>query len=158
MNGSPAHVRGGRQPIDSVPKYIEHPAAYALAHGNRQSPSRILHLHAARQALRGRQCNAADALRIQLRHHFDDDLTLLTRAQHRLNGRENPFESCIDDAATNGDDHTAIGDHAVINRPVALAAWPRSPRNTRRVLRVLRSGRLVCPLAGHSPAAIDGGF
>ena len=63
-----------RSAVDDVAEHVEHARENFLAHRRLQRPARVLHRHAARETLRGRQRNPAHVMRIQLRQHLDDDL------------------------------------------------------------------------------------
>jgi hypothetical protein len=61
-------------------------------------------------------------MRIQLSHHFDDDLRFLSRPQHRIERRQGALEAHVDDAAANGRDRTETC--AWIVRHASLCAVP----------------------------------
>ena len=64
--------------VDGVAEDVEHARENSLADRRLQRPARVLHRHAARETLRGRQRNPAHVMRIALRQHFDDDLSVLS--------------------------------------------------------------------------------
>ena len=71
------HVRHVPFAVDGVAEHVEHARENALADRCLQRPARVLHRHAAREALRGRQCNAAHAMRVELGQHLDGDVPVL---------------------------------------------------------------------------------
>ena len=108
MHGTPLHICRRRFTVDGIAEHVEHARENALADRCLQRPAGVFHRHATRQALGGGQRNATHAMRIQLRQHFDDDLLLLARAQHRVDRWQLRIESYVHDTAAHGDDHAGI--------------------------------------------------
>ena len=74
MDGAPLDIGRRRLAVDGVAEHVEHARENSLADRRLQRPARVLHRHAAREALRGRQRNPAHVMRVALRQHLDDDL------------------------------------------------------------------------------------
>ena len=107
-NGGGARCTERHWTSDDVAEHVEHPRKDALADRRFQRSARVEYVHAAREALRGRQRDSAHVLGIALCEHFDDDLPFATRVQHRGDRRQTVIETHIDDAAAHRDDDTAI--------------------------------------------------
>jgi hypothetical protein len=108
MDGTPLHVAQRRTAIDGVAKHIEHSRENPFADRRLQRPARVLDRHAAGETLRGRQGNPPHVPRIALRQHFDDDLLLRSRSQHRVDRRQMPIEADIHNAAAHRDHGAGI--------------------------------------------------
>ena len=66
MNGAPLDIGRRRLAVDGVAENVEHPRENSFADRRLQRPARVLHRHAAREALRGGQRDPAHAMRIEL--------------------------------------------------------------------------------------------
>ena len=75
MHRTPLDIGQRRFAVDGVAEHVEHARENPFAHRRLQRPARVLHRHAARETLRGRQRNPAHVMRVELRQHFDDDLS-----------------------------------------------------------------------------------
>ena len=80
----------------------------ALPTGAFKRSAGILHRHAPRQTLRGRQRDSADMMGIALRQHLDDDLLVRPREQQRIDRRQMRLEAYVHDAAADRDDRAVI--------------------------------------------------
>ena len=118
MHRTPLHVAQPGYAVDRVAEHVEHAGEDALAHRRLQGPARVLHGHAAGKPFGGRQRNPADAMRVNLRQHFNDDLPLRSGAQNRIDGRQMLIEPRVHDAAADRD-HRAEGlaIHSISPRP-----------------------------------------
>ena len=79
---------GAALPVDGVAEHVEHSRQNRLAHRRLQRPARVFHRHAAGEALRGGQRDAAHVMRVELSQHLDDDSPVLSRAQYRVDRRQ----------------------------------------------------------------------
>jgi hypothetical protein len=109
MDRAPLHAGERRFAVDGVAKDVEHPSKDLLAHRGLQRATSVLHLHAARQPLRRRQCDTAHMVGVALRQHLDHDATVVARTQQRIDRRQAPVEADVDDTSTHGDDRADVG-------------------------------------------------
>ena len=66
MDCAPLDICRRRLAVDGVPENVEHARENSLADRRFQRPARVLHRHAAGEALGGGQRNSAHAMRIEL--------------------------------------------------------------------------------------------
>ncbi len=87
VDAAPLHVRRRRLAVDGGAEDVEHARQNRLADRRLQWPSAVLHPHAARQPLGGRQRDAPHMTRIPLGQYFDNDLIVRAGAQDGIDGR-----------------------------------------------------------------------
>jgi hypothetical protein len=104
VHGTPLHIHGRRLAVDGVAEHVEHARNDAFTHRSFQRPARVLHRHPARKTLRGGQRDPPHVTSIALRQHLDDDLPLVSSAQHRIDRRQMLFESDVHNASAYRDD------------------------------------------------------
>ena len=108
MDRTPLHVGQRRAAIDDVAEHIEHARKNALADRHFQRALRIHDDAAAGQTLGRRHRDAAHMAGIAMRQHFDDDLAISPRTQHRMDGRKFCVEADIDHTAAHRNDDTRV--------------------------------------------------
>ena len=107
MDGAPLDICRRRLAVDGVAEHVEHSRENSLADRRLQRPARVLHRHAAGEALGGGQRDSTHAMRVELSQNLDGNLALL-RVQQRVDGRQMCIEPYIHDTAAHRDDHAEI--------------------------------------------------
>ena len=108
MHRTPLNLGQRRSAVDGGAKHIEHTREGSFANRRLERPTRVLHRHAAGEALRRRQRNPAHVPGITLRQDLDDDLFLRPRPQQRVDGRQEVIEPHIHDAAAHRNHRTDV--------------------------------------------------
>jgi len=103
-----SHITQRRAAVDGVAEHVEHARERGPAHWCHQRAAGVLHRHAASEALRRRERDAANVLRVALRHDFDDDAVASATAQQRADRRQAVVEAHVDHTATHRDHQAGV--------------------------------------------------
>ena len=138
MHRTPLDIGQRRLAVDGVAKHVEHARENSFADRRFQRPARVLHRHAARETLRGRQRNPAHVMRITLRQHFDDDLLVRLPRAAPSRSAANAHRTGIHDTAAHRDDRAEIHRTAGCGRhrrstPRLTTSEPQQRRRDRNI-------------------------
>ena len=108
MYGTPVHIGESGTAIDGPAEDVEHVREHVVPHGYFQWTARVLDEHAPGEALRGREGDPTHRLCVTLDQHLDDDRRVAISTEYRMDRRQGPVETDVDDTAAHGHDDPAI--------------------------------------------------
>ena len=109
MDRAPFDVGERFTSIDGIAEDVEHPGENFFSHRRFQRAARVDHRRPPSQALGWSQGNSSHEMSAQLRPYFNDNSTVFTSLQERVDRRKLARELNIDDTAAYRNDRAEIG-------------------------------------------------